>query len=641
MEIDANPEFEKHSTEAPELGRFDAFDLARIDFAIQFLAPHAPKKGKLEKMLTSDKVILSEKEALARFEKFSPRANDIISECEEIHEFFVRTKNEKERVKNELHSLIPFQSINFSVNASLNTEETLSSLARISAAKKSAFLEKLAHSSSLLDIRIFYEDKQTCFFRLTFHRSLKNSVDAVMQEFGGREVDLAADFGKEFSDLLPREITKKLSEKLYALEKQEGEMQSRLQQLGKNYDDLRIAHDFHSWRKEKNDAQQNVLRTSYLFAFEGWITTDKFEALQHWVQQVFVGDVSVEKIVPEKEERIPSCIKNRAGISSFDSMTEMFGAPGKDDIDPTPAIAPFFIIFFGICLSDTGYGLLLTLAASFFMIFGAFSKEARKSILMLLLCGISAVVGGVLLGGHFGMTVEEAPAFLTTMNAAGDLVFRGQILDPLSGDGTMTFLVFTFAVGFFQVLVGLFMRIVKGIANKDWGLALCDGFGWIYTLIMLALWAGAEKIGLDKTLMQWMLLGGVGFLVLTLGREKKNIFAKLIFGVLGLYGAMDFVSNILSYSRLMALGLATGIIGAAMNMTAHVLGDMLPSVLGVLVMIAFMLFGHAINFGLSGLGAYVHSLRLQFIEFFGIFYAGGGRLFRPFARAKKYLLFRS
>lgn len=641
MEIDTNPEFEKHSTQAPELGRFDAFDLARIDFAIQFLTPHAPKKGKLEKMLTSDKVIVSEKEALARFEKFSPRANDIITECEEIHEFFVRTKNERERIKNELHTLVPFQSINLAVNASLNTEETLSFLARITTAKKTAFLQKLAHSSTLLDIRVFYEDKQSCFFRLTSHRSLKASVDAVMQEFGGREIDLAADFGKEFSDLLPREITKKLSEKLRSLEKQEAEMQSRLRQLGKNYDDLRIAHDFHSWRKEKNDAQQNVLRTSYLFAFEGWITSEKFNALQHWIEQVFVGDVTVEKVVPAKEERIPSCIKNKAGISSFDSMTEMFGAPGKDDIDPTPAIAPFFIIFFGICLSDTGYGLLLALAASFFMIFGTFSKEARKMILMLLLCGLSAIAGGILLGGHFGMTVEEAPAFLTTMNAAGDLVFRGQILDPLSGNGTMTFLVFTFAVGFFQVLVGLFMRILKGIANKDWGLALCDGFGWLYTLIMLALWAGAEKIGLDKTVLQWMLFGGVGFLVLTLGREKKNIFAKLIFGVLGLYGAMDFVSNILSYSRLMALGLATGIIGAAMNMTAHVLGDMLPSVLGIIVMIAFMLFGHAINFGLSGLGAYVHSLRLQFIEFFGIFYAGGGRLFRPFARAKKYLLFRS
>jgi V/A-type H+-transporting ATPase subunit I len=641
MDIDANPEFEKHSTEASELGYFDAFDLARIDFAIRFLAPHAPVKGKLEKMLTADKVILSEKEALAQFGKFSPHADGIISECEEIHEFFVRTKNEIARIKNEVKSLIPFQGLNFVVDAEMNTGDTMSQLTRISTAKKTVFIEQLAHLSSLLDIRVFYEDKQNAFFRLTWHRSLKQSVEAVMQQFGAREVSLANDFGSEFSGLLPREITKKLNKKQEDLDEEWKKKEVRLKQIGKHYDDLRIAHDFHSWRKDKNDAQQRVLKTSHLFAFEGWVPADKFEAMQYWITQVFVGDVTVEKITAGEGEKVPSLIQNKPVISSFNSITEMFGAPGKEDIDPTPAITPFFIIFFGVCLSDSGYGLILALAAAFFMVFGKFSKDTQKMILMLLLCGLSAVVGGVLLGGHFGMTVEEAPAFLTTVNETGKVVFRGQILDPLSGTGTMTFLAFTFAIGYFQVLVGLFMRILKGISNKDWGLALCDGLGWLYTLVMLALWAGAEKIGLDKTVMQWFLLGGVAFLVLTLGRSKKNIFAKLVFGVLGLYGAMDFVSNILSYSRLMALGLATGIIGAAMNMTAHVLGDMLPGVLGIIVMIAFMLFGHAINFGLSGLGAYVHSLRLQFIEFFGIFYAGGGRLFRPFARAKKYLLFRS
>ena len=641
MQIDENAEFEKHSTEHAELGHFDAFDLARIDFAIRFLAPYAPEKGKMEKMLTSDKVILSEKEALKRFEHFSPRADEVISECEEIQDFFVRTKNELARIENEIAALIPFQSINLPVDALLQTGDTRSTFARVSMSKKAELIESLAHISSLLDIRVFHEDKQTAFFRLTWHNSLKPQIDATLSQFGARENDLATDFAKEFAGMLPREISKKLTRKTEELQTAVKERESRLQELGINYDDLRIAHDFHAWRKERNDTQQRVLRTSYLFAFEGWIPSKNLDSIRHWLKQVFVGEVTVEEIAPAEGEKIPALIQNKTGISSFDSMTKMFGSPSEKDLDPTPVLAPFYILFFGICLSDTGYGLILSLAAAFFYFFGTFSKEARKMILMILLCGISAFIGGILLGGHFGMTAAEAPGFMTTLNEAGELIFRGQILDPLKGSGTMTFLVFTFALGYFQVLVGLFMRILKGIANKDWAYSICDGFGWLYTLIMVALWAGAEQIGLDKQIMQWMLLGGAGFLVLTLGREKKNIIAKLLFGILGLYGAMDFVSNILSYSRLMALGLATGIIGAAMNMTAQVLGSMLPSVLGVLVMIAFMLFGHAINFGLSGLGAYVHSLRLQFIEFFGLFYTGGGRLFRPFVRAKKYLLFRS
>lgn len=641
MEIDKNPDFEKHSTEVSASGHFDAFDLARIDFAIRYLEPYAPKKGKLENMLTGGKVIMSEKEAISRFEAFAPRADEIIRECESTQDFFVRSKNELVLIKNEHDSLEPFKSLNVVVDGALETGETMSVLAKISLAKKEAFIERLARTSNLADIKVFHETKQDAYFRLTWFRDLKKVVDEAFQDFDVKVIDLNAEFAEAYAGMHPREIQKQLKEKEADLNKQIAEREDRLRQLGKTWDDLRIAHDFYSWRKDKNEAQSDVLQTSYVFAFEGWLPTEKLEALKHWIDQVFVGDVSLDLIKLEKGEKIPALLKNKVGVSSFNSMTKMFGSPAESDIDPTPAIAPFFVIFFGICLSDTGYGLLITLATAFFLLFGKFSKEAREALLMGFMCGVSAFIGGILLGGHFGMTAAEAPAFLTTIDSAGDLVFRGQVLDPLKGSGTMTFLLFTFGVGYVQVLFGLIMRIYKGISNKDWGYALCDGFGWLYTLIMLAVWAGADALGLDKQLIQWMLLGGVGFLVLTLGREKKNPILKLLFGILGLYGAMDFVSNILSYSRLMALGLATGIIGAAMNMTAKVLGDMVPGIGGILIMVAFIVFGHSINFGLSGLGAYVHSLRLQFIEFFGIFYAGGGRVFKPFARAKKYLLFRS
>ncbi len=643
MEIDKNPNFEAQSTYTEAKGHFDAFDLARIDFAIRYLEPYAPKKGKMENMLTSGKVILSEKEAKKRFEAFAPRADEIIKECEEIQDFFARSKNELVLIKNEITSLAPFKTLDITVDADLNTLETTTLLARVSAAKKAGFLELLAKTSNLADIKFFYETKALACFRLTFFNDLKKNVEEAFQVFEIKQIDLAADFAENYAEMLPREIEKQLEKKHAALETQIQEREARLLQLGKTWDDLRIAHDFYTWKKEKNDAQSNVFQTSYIFAFEGWLPTDKLETLSHWVEQVFVGDVSVDLAEVEKKEKIPSLLKNKVGASSFNSMTEMFGSPANGDIDPTPAIAPFFVIFFGICLSDTGYGTLITLATSFFLIFGKFSKEARESLLMGLMCGISAFIGGILLGGHFGMTAAEAPGFMTALDAAGDLVFRGQLLDPLKGNGTMTFLLFSFGVGFVQVLSGLLMRVYKGIKTKNYMYALSDGLGWFYTLVMLALWGGADQLGLaeHKDLLLWMLLGGVGFLVLTLGRENKNPIMKLVFGVLGLYGAMDFMSNILSYSRLMALGLATGIIGAAMNMTAQVLGGMVPGIGGVLIMVAFLIFGHSINFGLSGLGAYVHSMRLQFIEFFGIFYAGGGRVFKPFARAKKYLLFRS
>jgi len=274
------------------------------------------------------------------------------------------------------------------------------------------------------------------------------------------------------------------------------------------------------------------------------------------------------------------------------------------------------------------------------LLFGKYSREARSTIWMIFMLGMSAFAGGVLLGGHFGMTAEQAPAFLTMLNDAGEIVFRGQILDPMKGTGAMSFLIFTFAVGIFQLLVGLVMQFVQNVHNKNYIAAFADSAAWFYFLVMLICFALADQFGLDKALFTKLAISGAGILVLTQGRSKKNIFAKLLFGVLGLYGVMDYVSNMLSYSRLMALGLATGIIGSAMNMTAVVLGEMLPGVLGILIMVLFLLFGHSINFGLSTLGAFIHTMRLQFIEFFGGFYGGGSAKFKPFARVKKYLLFR-
>ena len=192
----------------------------------------------------------------------------------------------------------------------------------------------------------------------------------------------------------------------------------------------------------------------------------------------------------------------------------------------------------------------------------------------------------------------------------------------MKGTGAMTFLLATFAIGLIQLLFGLVMEFIKYWSKKNYVAAFADSAAWLFFIISLLGWALADKIGLPKNIMYYSMMTGMGILILTQGREKthKNpiiaIILKLVFGILGLYGIMDYVSNMLSYSRLMALGLSTGIIGSAMNMTALVLGDMLPGFAGIILMIVFLIFGHSINFGLSSMGAFIHSMRLQFIEFF-------------------------
>ena len=191
----------------------------------------------------------------------------------------------------------------------------------------------------------------------------------------------------------------------------------------------------------------------------------------------------------------------------------MYGAPKDEDIDPTSGLAPFFVIFFGICLSDTGYGIILFLISSFFLLFGKFSKEARTSLWMIFMLGCSAFLGGLLLGGHFGMTTEQAPAFLTTTNSIGELVFRGQILDPMKGNGAMTFLLVTFAIGIFQLLFGLVMEFFKNWAKKDYIAAFADSAAWLFFMVSLVLWALADNIGVPKNIRESLMMSGMGILI--------------------------------------------------------------------------------------------------------------------------------
>jgi len=264
----------------------------------------------------------------------------------------------------------------------------------------------------------------------------------------------------------------------------------------------------------------------------------------------------------------------------------------------------------------------------------------------LFLSGLFAVFGGVLLGSWFGMTPEIAPSFLLVdgWEAGGQPPFVGQILDPMSGSGPLTFLIVSMIMGSVQLLFGLLVSFVQKLISRDFAGAICDSFGWLFfiaSLLFFGVTKGVSSLAHLGPLASNLALGGSVFLILTGGRDQKNWLLKPIFGLVGLFGITGYLSDLLSYSRLMALGLATGVVGGAMNLTAGILGDMMPFLILKIVVVTFVLLsGHMLNLALSLLGAFVHSGRLQFIEFFGKFYEGGGESFKPFLREKKYLFFR-
>ncbi len=615
---------------------FGVFDLARLDFAIQFLSKYESAKPKIDTILSGGKLILPEEESKKRVQGFSKKSEHIVAECEQLEEELVKAKNELAKLPGQSSLLEKLGDFNIPLTKDYSTEQTKTLIGSILTASESKFLEKLSRQSNLLDLQILSRSNRKTFIRITGINSLSKPISEQLNNFQFEELDYASDLSPFFGKT-PAEIH-------LEIEKNNVQLQARIESINrkasdfvKYLEDLRILFDYNQWWKRKSDLQHKILRTSHLFAFEGWTAEREVWNLEKWLKNTFVGEVILEKIEKAKDEAPPVLLKNEKGVSSFEPIVDMFGVPSAKEFDPTAFMMPFFTVFFGLCLSDVGYGSILTLIAAWLLIFGKFSKEAKNSILLLLICGTSAIIGGVILGGYFGMTPAQAPGFLVSEGGK----FYGQLLDPMAGMGPIIFLGIALGLGVLQLLFGICLDFVKKVQNKEYVNAFCDSAAWFFFLLMLILFGVADFVGLPKDLFANLSLAGAGILVLTQGRDQKNWLLKPIFGILGLYNVTSYLSDLLSYSRIMALGLATGVVGFAMNMTAAILGEMVSvPVLGTIIAVAVILFGHTLNFALSLLGAFIHSGRLQFIEFFGKFYEGGGRKFLPFKRENKYISFR-
>lgn len=612
---------------------FGVFDLARIQFAIDFLMPFAPARDKIESLLSGGKIVLTEESAKTRLSNFSKSSEAIIAECEDLEEHIVRLRNEIQKIPDQLAFLDNIADLSAELQSEYHTKSTRTWVGKVSPERVAGFEVEISQLSNLVDVQQLGREKKGVYFRVTVSNDLAEEVREVFTQHGFENLDITQGF-KDYIGQSVAEVKADLTKKLTDSKADMEASNEKVKALAVHVEDLKVLYDFNSWRKKKNDLQYDIFQSDHVFAFEAWAVAKALPDLKKWVKNAFVGEVAIEAIEPAAEETAPVYLKNKWGIRSFEPIIEMYGLPKSTEFDPTPFVTPFFFVFFGLCLSDTGYGLILTTVATWFLLFGKMGKAARDSLFLLLFCGIAATMGGIVLGGHFGMTPEQAPWLVNPTTGQ----FYGQLLNTMEGAGPIIFLSLALGLGVIQILAGLVIDFFQRLKHGDIVGAFADPVAWAFFLLSLMAFGLADNLGLDKGLMGNLAMLGAGILVLTQGRAQKNWFLKPIFGILGLYNVTSYLSDLLSYSRIMALGLATGVVGFAMNMTAGILAGMMPHwTLGIVIAIIVILFGHTLNFGLSLLGAFIHSGRLQFIEFFGKFYEGGGVKFQPFQREEKYL----
>ena len=325
----------------------------------------------------------------------------------------------------------------------------------------------------------------------------------------------------------------------------------------------------------------------------------------------------------------------------MEGVLEAFGLPGKGEVDPTRIMFVFYVFLFGMMLSDAAYGLIVFVACAVLLKkFPRMSESMAKSLRMFMYCGISTIVWGVLFGGYFGNIVDIVSEKFFGVTVTVPAVWFMPLNDP------MKLLVFSMLFGLIHLFTGLGIKGYMCLRDKRYMDFFCDVVLWYCLLVGLILMLLPSSIFASiaqahivlpepvNLLAKVLAIAGAAGIVLMSGRGRKNPALRLALGAYDLYNITGWLSDVLSYSRLLALGLATGVIASVVNQMAGMLGN---GIIGIIGFILIFIVGHTLNLGINLLGAYVHTNRLQFVEFFGKFYDGGGRAFAPFHSDTKYM----
>lgn len=396
-------------------------------------------------------------------------------------------------------------------------------------------------------------------------------------------------------------------------------------------EDLKVAYEFLSAEKNKVQNCSNFSKSDKSVMMEGWVDAENLKDFENAVENICSGYYHLETKEADQEENIPIKLKGNKFTETFHSITEMYSLPNYKEVDPTPILSVFYLIFFGMMLSDLGYGLIMVLGTVFALKSFKLNDGAQKFMKLFFYLGISTVVWGTVYGSFFGN--------ILTSEYLGNTGWLNYFNKPMLNTTTdvMTILIISIAFGVVHIYAGLFMKAYVLFRDKKYMDIIYDVVTWYAALTGIALWIGAGSIGISPNIGMVMSIAGLGGLVLTQGREADTLGGKIGGGVYGLYGITGYIGDIVSYSRLMALGLATGSISMAFNsIIALVANSGLIFVLKLLLVLVLFSALHLFNFGINALGTYVHTSRLQYLEFFSKFYDGGGKKFNPLAAEKKY-----
>jgi V/A-type H+-transporting ATPase subunit I len=481
-----------------------------------------------------------------------------------------------------------------------------------------------------VEIQIIYADVDVTNFATFCLRRDESRVEEALRGIGfSRPSNVVTEIPAKKMDML--------QDKIALLNQQIAQAEEEIIAQKDSKRELQYISDYFRMRSDKYSVLGTLPHSQRTFVISGYTTERGVLAIQKSLEQY---NCFIETEDLKEDEEPPVLLKNSSFSSSVEGVLEAFGLPQKGEMDPTTIMSFFYVFFFGLMLSDAAYGAIMAIGC--FIVLKKFPRMnagLHKNIKMFMLCGLSTVFWGVMFGGYFSDIIQiVALKYFHTVVVVKPLWFA-----PL--DDPMKLLTYSMLFGLIHLFTGLALKGYMLIKDGHILDALFDvGFWFIFLagLLMLLLPSSifegisGVKIVYSETMKivaKVLAIGGAGGILIFSARATKNFGLRLALGAYDLYNVSGWLSDVLSYSRLLALGLATGVIASVINQMA----SMGHGVLGVAVLIIGFIGGHLFNLAINVLGAYVHTNRLQFVEFFGKFYEGGGRAFAPFKSNTKYV----
>ena len=596
--------------------------LAKLDFADRFIKDEknflktlnkTKAKNKEEKMhCIIEKPPLGPKPEV-EFEKFSDSRSwdqevfDGIATIEEYNSEIIKLKAESSKLVNSLEQLNIYRDINIKLSEFHNTRYATVMLGTIPQGKKQ-LLPMLIDAFPSVVIEVVGDSGDLAIGLICLNEEAEEvSAKLTDLEFAVCAADLSDVPSNLINDIKIRqreikfrreEITKEVCKKFMTLV---------------FLNNVAMLKDFYNVELQKVMATRNMKQVKSTFLFEAWVPSVSIDAVDSKLEQSPLALAYIIRDVVDGDAPPTLCLNNSI-VTPYQDVTNMFNVPSYSEINPNPFVAFFFIVFFGVMISDFGYGVIMTLGSLIFLAIKKPRKNEMSLVKILVAGGISTMCWGIAFGGYFGIDTK-------IIEAAGIPYWFSPVNDPIK------MLALSLGLGIVQMMTGIAVNAYALFKQKKPLDAVFGCFSWYALVIGVAMFAlGGSIAGIKYTGIALLVLGLLGLMVA--GALNKKGFKKVGGAFGNLYSLVNFFSDLLSYTRLFGLGLATGVIALVFNQIGMVMLD-IHIALGIIMTPLILIVGHTFNIGINTLGAYVHNSRLQFVEFFGKFYEGGGYLFSP------------